>query len=102
MIIETLFPHEPMEPGQTLSFIAKKLAERITDLENMLDDECRRSKHLDDLLMTIGANVEIGHSDYSHKDYLSLGYIDENDRCYQELLDYWNLRKEENECEDTN
>ena len=32
MIIETLFPHEPMEPGQTLSFIAKKLAERVTDL----------------------------------------------------------------------
>lgn len=102
MTLDYFFPTEPMEPGQAMVHIARKLAEKVTDLEDMLDDECRRSKHLYDLLMTIGANVEIGHSDYSHKDYLSLGYIDENDRCYQELLDYWNLRKEETECEDTN
>ena len=102
MTLDYFCPTEPMEPGQAMVHIARKLAENNSDLRNMLDDECRRSKHLDDLLMTIGANVEIGHSEYSHKDDLSLGYIDENDRCYQELLDYWNLRKEETECEDTN
>ena len=102
MTLDYFFPTEPMEPGQAMVHIARKLAENNSDLRNMIDDECRRSKHLDELLMAIGANVEIGHSDYSHKDYLSLGYIDEDDRCYQELLDYWNLKKEEKECEDTN
>ena len=102
MIIETLFPNEPMEPGQTLSFVVKRLAAKVDDLQAMLDDECRRSKYLDELLMSIGANVEVGHSDYSKKDYLSLGYIDAGDRYYQELFDYWNLRKEEEKCEDTN
>lgn len=102
MTLDYFFPTEPMEPGQAMVHIARKLAENNSDLRNMLDDECRRSKYLDELLMSIGANVEVGHSDYSKKDYLSLGYIDADDRYYQELFDYWNLRKEETECEDTN
>lgn len=94
MIIETLFPHEPMEPGQTLSFIAKRLAEKVTDLENMLDEEARRSKHLDELLAAIGAGAEIGRSTYNGKKYISLGFIGEDHPKFKELVNYFNLREE--------
>lgn len=96
------FPTEPMEPGQAMLHIARKLAENNSGLKNMIDDECRRSKHLDELLTAIGAGAEIGRSTYNGKKYISLGFIGEDHPKYKELIDYFNLREEEKECEDTN
>lgn len=97
-----LFPTEPMEPGQAIVHIARKLAENNSGLKNMIDDECRRSKHLDQLLTMIGAQAELNTSTFDGKKYISLGFIGENNPHFNELVDYFNLREEEKECEDTN
>ena len=102
MTLDYFFPTEPMEPGQAMVHIARKLAENNSDLRNMIDDECRRSKHLDQLLMTIGAQAELNTSTYNGKKYISLGYIGEENPHFKELVDYFKLREEDKECEDTN
>lgn len=102
MRVETLFPAGPASSDIVIVHMARKLAEKVTDLEDLLDDEARYSKYLDDLLMTIGAGAEIGMSSYNGKKYISLGFIGEDHPKYKELVDYFNLREEEKECEDTN
>ena len=97
MTFEYFFPTEPMEPGQAMVHIARKLAENNSDLRNMIDDECRRSKHLDQLLMTIGAQAELNTSTYNGKKYISLGYIGEENPHFADLVDYFNLREEEDD-----
>lgn len=91
------FPTEPMEPGQAMVHIARKLAENNSGLKNMIDDECRRSKHLDELLTAIGAGAEIGRSTYNGKKYISLGFIGEDHPKYKELVNYFKLREEDKE-----
>ena len=102
MRVETMFPRERMTSDEAMVFIARKLSEKVTDLEDMLDDEARYSKYLDDLLMTIGAGADIGMSSYNGKKYISLGFIGEDHPKYKELVNYFKLREEEKECEDTN
>lgn len=102
MTFEYFFPTEPMEPGQAMVHIARKLAENNSDLRNMLDDEGVYSKYLDELLTAIGAGAEIGRSTYNGKKYISLGFIGEDHPKYKELIDYFKLREEDKECEDTN
>ena len=91
------FPTEPMEPGPAMVHIARKLAENNSGLKNMIDDECRRSKYLDELLMTIGAQAELHWSDHFKKNYISLGFIDEKHPKYKEFVEYFGLGKEEKE-----
>lgn len=102
MRVETMFPRERMTSDEAMVFIARKLSEKVTDLEDMLYEEARRSKHLDELLTAIGAGAEIGRSTYNGKKYISLGFIGEDHPKYKELVDYFNLREEDKECEDTN
>ncbi|MBR3360884.1 MAG: hypothetical protein IKG39_06070 [Lachnospiraceae bacterium] len=102
MTLDYFFPTEPMEPGQAMVHIARKLAENNSDLRNMLDDEGVYSKYLDELLTAIGAGAEIGRSTYNGKKYISLGFIGEDHPKYKELVDYFKLREEDKECEDTN
>ena len=100
MTLDYFFPTEPMEPGQAMVHIARKLAERVTNLEDMLDDEGVYSKYLDDLLMTIGAGAELRTSTYNGKKYISLGYIGDNNPKFDELVKYFNLKEEgENETD---
>ena len=102
MIVETMFPRERMTSDEAMVFIARKLSEKVTDLEDMLDEEARRSKYLDQLLAMIGAQSELNTSTFDGKKYISLGFIGESNPHFKELVDYFNLREEDNECEDTN
>ena len=89
MTLDYFFPTEPMEPGQAMVHIARKLAENNSDLRNMLDDEGAYSKYLDELLTAIGAGAEIGRSTYNGKKYISLGFIGEDHPKYKELVEYF-------------
>lgn len=102
MIVETMFPREQMTSDEAMVYIARKLSEKVTDLENMLDDECRYSKYLDDLLKTIGARAELQTSTYDGSKYISLGYVNDKNPMFGELVSHFKLREEEKECEDTN
>lgn len=102
MTIKDLFPEEPTRIDHAMSHTCRKLAEMVDDLGDLLDRECRRSKYLDDLLGTIGARAELHTSTYDGSKYISLGYIGEKNPMFEELVKYFNLREEDDKCEDTN
>ena len=102
MIIKTLFPTHPMSSDMAMVHIARRLSEKVTDLEDMLDDECRRSKYLAYLLQTMGARAELRTSTYDGSKYISLGYVSDKNPMFGELVSYFELREEEEKCEDTN
>ena len=73
------------------------LAARVDELEELLDRECKQNEALDELLMAIGAEADLDTSAYNGKKYLSLGYIREENPHFADLVDYFNLREEEDD-----
>lgn len=84
-------------PEDLLIFMAQALAARVDELEELLDRECKQNEALDELLMAIGTEARLDTSTYIGKKYISLGYIREENPHFADLVDYFNLREEEDD-----
>lgn len=82
---------------ELLMHTVQALAARVDELEDLLDRECKQNEALDELLMAIGAEANLDTSTYIGKKYLSLGYIREDNPHFADLVDYFNLREEEDD-----
>lgn len=82
---------------ELLMHTVQALAARVDELEELLDRECKQNEALDELLMAIGAEANLDTSAYNGKKYLSLGYIREENPHFADLVDYFNLREEEDD-----
>ena len=102
MKVTDLIPGGNLNCDAAILMMAKNLAKRVDKLEKLLDRECKQNEALDELLMAIGAEAVLDTSAYNGKKYLSLGYIREENPHFADLVDYFNLREEDKECEDTN
>lgn len=82
---------------ELLMHTVQTLAARVDELEELLNRECKQNEALDELLMTIGAEADLNTSSYNGGKYLSFSYIRENNPHFADLVDYFNLRKEEDD-----
>ena len=82
---------------ELLMHTVQALAARVDELEDLLDRECKQNEALDELLMAIGAEADLDTSNYNGKKYISIGYIREEKPHFADLVDYFNLRKEEDD-----
>ena len=97
MKVTDLIPDGNHDCGTAILMMAKNLAKRVDELEELLDRECKQNEALDELLMAIGAEADLDTSAYNGKKYLSLGYIREENPHFADLVDYFNLREEEDD-----
>lgn len=95
MKVTDLIPDGNHDCGTAILMMAKTLAKRVDELEELLDRECKQNEALDELLMAIGTEARLDTSTYIGKKYISLGYIREDNPHFAEIVDYFNLREEE-------
>lgn len=97
MKVTDLIPDGNHDCGTAVLIMARVLAKRVDELEELLDRECKRSCHLDELLRKIGKGTELRRYQSGSR-YLSMyGVLPENDPAFQELCDILDLREEEDD-----
>ena len=77
--------------------MAQALAARVDELEELLDRECKRSCHLDELLRKIGKGTELRRYQSGSRYISTYGVFPESDPAFQELCDILDLREEEDD-----
>ena len=82
---------------ELLMHTVQALAARVDELEDLLDRECKQNEALDELLTAIGAEAALDTSTYNGKKYISIGYIREENPHFADLVEYFNLREEEDD-----
>lgn len=77
--------------------MAQVLAARVDELEDLLDRECKRSCHLDELLRKIGKGTELRRYQSGSRYISTYGILTESDPAFRELCDILDLREEEDD-----
>ena len=82
---------------ELLMHTVQTLAERVDELEDLLDRECKRSYRLDELLRKIGKGTELRRYQSGSRYISTYGVFPESDPAFQELCDILDLREEEDD-----
>lgn len=97
MKVTDLIPDGNLNCDAAILMMAKNLAKRVDELEELLDRECKRSCRLDELLRKIGKGTELRRYQSGNR-YLSMyGVMPESDPAFKELCDILDLREEEDD-----